>query len=463
VASSEAVRDPGSFRDPSGFVFRRDGVIYRQVNPRYHLHYDLLVGSGLYDELIGDGLMVSHEEVSVDLASTPDAYRVLRPDRIPFLSYPYEWCFSQFKKAALVTLEIQRRAIGRGLILKDASAFNVQFVGTRPVLIDTLSFERYEVGTPWVAYSQFCQHFLAPLLLMSQVDVRLSRLFRTFFEGVPLDLASRLLPIGSWFRFRHLLHVHLHARSIQRFSGTDDEPGNRPGRVSQRGLLGLIESLEGGVRQSSWNPEDTQWAGYEEEHGYDPETWELKRSVVRELIQRLRPEVTWDLGANTGLFSRVASESSGLVVSLDSDPGAVEKQFRSLEGSGEERILPLQVDLINPTPGLGWGESERLSLADRGPADLLLALALVHHLSLSGNVPFDRLAEGLAALGKHLIIEFVPKSDPQAQRLLRSREDVFEGYSLPAFEEAFSRFFEPVVRRPLGSSGRTLYFMERKG
>ena len=174
-----------SFRDPSGFLFVEDGSLYRQVNQVYRENYDHLIESGLYDALVSKGLLIPHKEASSDLARTDDAYKVLKPQPVPFISYPYEWCFSQLKDAALLTLQVQKTAIDFGATLKDASAYNVQFVGPKPVLIDTLSFEKYTEGQAWVPYRQFCQHFLAPLALMSCTDVRLSQLSRTYIDGVP--------------------------------------------------------------------------------------------------------------------------------------------------------------------------------------------------------------------------------------------------------------------------------------
>ena len=206
-------RDRASFRDPSGFVFRRGGVLYRQVNPPYREDYDHLMSSGLYEALASDGLLVAHVERPSVPPHEPGAYRILQPDPVPFLSYPYEWCFGALKAAALLTLEIQRRALAHEMVLKDASAYNVQFMGSRPLFIDTLSFARYQPGRPWVAYRQFCEHFLAPLLLISRVDPRLGRMQAVHLDGIPLDLASRLLPGRTWLRLSPLLHVHLHARA----------------------------------------------------------------------------------------------------------------------------------------------------------------------------------------------------------------------------------------------------------
>ncbi|HYO67091.1 MAG TPA: hypothetical protein VEU33_13530, partial [Archangium sp.] len=233
--AERAARSPGasgplleaaSFRDPSGFVFRREGIVYRQVNDSYREDFALLQGSGLHAELVQAGQLIPHEEVDLGLAAAPGAHKVLRPRQLPFVSYPYEWSFSQLQDAALLTLDVQEKALARGLSLKDASAYNVQLVDGRPMLIDTLSFEKYEEGRPWVAYRQFCQHFLAPLALMSHTDVRLGQLLRLYIDGIPLDLASRLLPGRTRFSFALGMHVHAHARSQQKYADKAVEAPN---------------------------------------------------------------------------------------------------------------------------------------------------------------------------------------------------------------------------------------------
>lgn len=222
----------GSFRDPSGFVFRQDGIIYRHVNIVYKENYDYLITSGLYQDLTGRGLLIPHDEVDIDYAKSESAYKTLRPKLVEFISYPYEWCFSQLKDAALTTLQIQKRSLEYGMTLKDASAYNIQFMAGKPTLIDTLSFEKYHEGEPWVAYKQFCQHFLAPLALMSYRDIRLNQLFRIYIDGVPLDLASSLLPLRTRFNPPLLFHIHLHAVSQKHYADKPIKRKNWPRKLA---------------------------------------------------------------------------------------------------------------------------------------------------------------------------------------------------------------------------------------
>ncbi len=453
-------RESGSFRDPNGWVYRRDGVIYRQIQPSYSENYELLNSSGLYNKLVAERLLVPHTEQSAELALTEGAYKVVIPEPIKFISYPYEWSFSQLRDAALATLTIQQHAIEAGMSLKDASAYNIQFSGAQPILIDTLSFEKYEEGHPWIAYGQFCRHFLAPLALMSLVDIRLSQLLRIHLDGVPLDLAAHLLPRKTLLKPGLLSHIHLHGSAQTKYADRQVHHESTAYGVSRNALLGLIDSLMGTVKSLSWRPVGTEWGEYYGNTNYSSAAMDAKHEIVRQMLEEIdpAPRMVWDLGANTGVFSRIAASKS-YTVSWDIDPAAVEKNYIDARDSGEKRILPLLVDIANSSPAIGWGLNERKSLFDRGPVDAAMALALIHHLAIGNNVPLPDVASVLARVGRNLIIEFVPKSDSQVQRLLTSRPDIFPDYTQAGFEKAFSQYFEIVAQRPVPESERTIYLM----
>ena len=461
--ATKAEIHPASFRDPSGFLFRRDGHLYRQVNRIYADHYEALMGSGLYDQLVQERRLVPHEEADAAAARPNQAYKVLEPTQLDFVSYPYEWCFSQLKDAALATLAAQRRAVEHGMTLKDASAYNVQFRHGLPQLVDTLSFEVWREGEPWVAYRQFCQHFLAPLALMTQRDVRLSQLLRSNIDGIPLDLASRLLPRRTLLSPGLLVHLHLHASAQRRYAGRSVAEARSRRQMSRLALLGLAESLEAAVRRLHWRPGGSAWAEYDRFHGYSEADLAEKRRLVGEFLDRVRPKSVWDLGANVGAFSRLASQRGVPTIAFDFDPAAVELNYVKAREAKDGKLLPLVLDLTNPSPGLGWAGRERMSLAERGPAGTVFALALVHHLAISNNIPLGMLAEFLAGLSRWLLIEFIPKEDPQVKRLLASREDIFSEYTIEGFEIAFREHFSIHRRDPVGDSGRWLYWMERGG
>lgn len=454
-------RHPASFRDPDGFIFHRDGVLLRQVNAGYREHYEALMGSGLYRELADRGDLVSHEEDG-PAGTGNGVFKVLRPQVVPFISFPYEWCFGQLKDAALLTLGIQERALEKGMVLKDASAYNIQFHLGRPIHIDTLSFEKRREGEPWVAYAQFCRHFLAPLALMAGRDPRLGLLSRDFIDGVPLDLAAKLLPASSMFRPGQLLHIHLHARSQRTFAGrTGPAAGPKGAGMGLKAMIGLVQSLRSAVEGLSLQRAATEWGDYYQDNSYSQSAIDGKKAIVSALLAECRPSSVWDLGANSGLFSRLASNAGIPTVSFDLDTEAVEANYRECRKAGETHLLPLLLDLTNPSPALGWDNRERPSLAQRGPADAVMALALVHHLAISNNLPLERIAEYFAGLGRNLIIEFVPKEDVQVRRLLSTRRDIFPDYHEQAFVEAFSRHFRIKTTRPVPESPRRLFLMER--
>jgi ribosomal protein L11 methylase PrmA len=449
---------PASFRDPSGFLFSQNGILYRQINRTYAEDYARLIDSGLYAKLVKAGLLIPHVETDQAPAEKETAFKVIQPERAPFISYPYEWSFSQLKDAALATLSIHKRALKLGMSLKDASAYNIQFVRGRAMLIDTLSFEIYREGEPWTAYKQFCQHFLAPLALMSHRDVRLSQLLRVYIDGVPLDLASELLPFKTRLNFGLLTHIHIHAGTQKRYSDKAVEP--RKGGMNQQAMIGLIENLEGTIRKLTWTPAGTEWGAYYEATNYSDAAFEHKKQLVREWVAEKKPGLVWDLGGNTGVFSREAAASGAFTVSFDIDPAAVEQNYRMVKENREQNLLPLVLDLTNPSPSIGWDHAERDSFGDRGPADMALALAVIHHLAISNNVPLAQLAGFFAARTKWLVIEFVPKSDSQVKRLLASRKDIFPEYTREGFEEAFKRRFHIHKITPVQDSERHLYLME---
>lgn len=463
---------PSSFRDPSGFIFIEDGVLLRQINQSYRSDYERLLESGLYQTLTTDKLLLPHEEVSrtgfvpsstKSGAATAEiaAYKIVRPERVPFISYPYEWCFSQLKDAALLTLAIQKTALEHGMTLKDASAFNVQFLRGKPILIDTLSFEAYEEGLPWVAYKQFCQHFLAPLAIMAHGDLRMHKLSQSFIDGIPLDLAANLLPRTTLFDIGLLTHIHMQSKFQQKYSKQEASATITERKLSKTALLGIIESVESAVKGLRLKGQDSFWRNYYQEHNYSDAAFQAKKQAVEAYLAAVSPKTVWDLGANTGMFSRLASTKNIFTLSTDMDALVVEANYQKAKEDGDQYLLPLVVDLSAPAPAIGWANSERMSYSERGPADTALALALIHHLAIGNNVPLASVADYMGKLTKTLIIEFVPKEDSQVKELLKMREDVFPDYNQTGFERAFETRFVIKQKSRLGDSERTLYLMER--
>ncbi len=448
-----------SFRDPSGFLFQQGGVLYRQVNKTYKVHYDVLMKSGLYEYLTKYSLLIPHQEVNIKAPEPSLAYKVIKPELVLFISYPYEWSFKALKDAALVTLRLHYRALEHDMVLKDASAYNIQMHKGHMRLIDTLSFEKYMPGEPWVAYKQFCQHFLAPLALMAYQDVRLSQLMRVYIDGIPLDLTAKLLPLKARLNLGLFSHIYLHANAQSRYA---DTAGTKAANISKTAMLALIDSLESTVKKLHLKEISTEWADYYDITNYTDAAFEEKKKLVSAYVDQCKPRKVWDLGGNTGVFSRLASNKGIFTVSFDIDPNAVDENYQEMRDNKEKNIVPLVLDLTNPSSGIGWENTERESFMQRGPVDLVMALALVHHLAISNNVPLLKLAEFFKKLSKWLIIEFIPKADSQVEKLLLSRVDIFVDYHEKGFEEAFKQHFEIKKKVAIKGTKRTLYLMTAK-
>jgi ribosomal protein L11 methylase PrmA len=460
-SASGVARDPGSWRDPSGFVYLRDGVPYRQVAHSFLDQWIAFSTSDLARALVASGRLLPWTDADPGLAADEHAAVVIRPESLDFISYPYEWTFGELKDAALLTLDVQIDALAAGFTLRDASAYNVQFRGVAPVLIDHLSFEPVTPDAPWVAYRQFCEHFLAPLVLMSRRDVRLGRLLRANLDGIPLDLAAELVPGRTRLRLGLATHLHLHARAQRQHAGGDTAPAARP-TLSAGRLRNVLESLRDTIDGLRWNPAGTEWADYADQTHASYGDGGAKERAVREALEEAGGHRCWDLGANTGRYSRIARDLGYRVLSFDIDPAAAERHYRSLRADSRQGITPLVMDLADPSPSLGWAERERRGLVERANADVTLALALVHHLAIGRNVPLPMVLDLFADLAPHAIVEWVPRGDPMVDRLLVSREDIFSDYAEDGFTAAAERRFEVVSRHPIEGSPRVLYHLRRR-
>ena len=453
---------PSSFRDPSGFLFTQRGILFRQINQCAKDDYNELISSGLYKELVDKGLLVSHVETDKPAYLPENAFKIIRPELIPFISYPYEWSFSQLKDAALLTLEIQKISIEHGMTLKDASGFNIQFIGYRPVFIDTLSFSIYEKDQPWIAYRQFCKHFLATLSLMRYKDITLNRLLSLHIDGIPLELASTLLPFKTCLNIGLFLHIHCHARSEKYYANETDLDKLKTSRpVSKRAQLGIIDNLLTTIQHMQAPGKTLEWTDYYSNTNYETEAFKEKQKFVETNISSIKPKMVWDLGANVGVFSELAAKYSKYVLAMDMDATCVENNFQRIKHSSRLNILPLVIDLSNPSPAIGWQNKERDSLLQRGPVDIILALALIHHLVISNNLTMPQLCKFFSETCDNLIIEFVPKSDSQVKKLLMTREDIFTDYNQSSFENTFLVHFDILNKQKLSGSERTIYLMRK--
>lgn len=449
-----------SFRDPAGYIFYENNMPYRCVNNSYKEQYDMLLNSGLYELLTKKGLLIKHSEVNdIIPPKNENMYKVIKPSKIPFISYPYEWSFGQLKDAALTTLRIHRIALDYGMVLKDATAYNIQFKKGRAVFIDTLSFDVYKTGMPFMPYGQFCRHFLAPLLLMRYCDINLNKLLSCYIDGIPLDMASAILKgRGGLTAFKH---IKMHAQSSSKHADEGRKETIKEVSISLFNHKALIDSLIKDIEKLELKNIITEWGDYYSKTNYSEDSTKAKQELVEKYLKTISPETVWDFGANDGTYSRLALNLGAKVVAFDIDPVATERSYNQAKKDKKD-FLPLLLDLTNPSPAIGFASKERVTLQQRQHPDALLCLAVIHHMAISNNLSLTKIAEYFAETSDNLIIEFVPKEDSQVKILLATREDIFPNYTQEGFENEFSQYFEIKEKQKIGESVRTLYLMKKK-
>jgi hypothetical protein len=451
-----------SFRDPSGYLFWHEGKLYRTVTDKYIDTYKAVRQSGLLDSLREENKIVEFKEQSAENFPfiTKQVSLVLEPEILPFISYPYEWSFSQLKDAALLTLDLHIAGLKSNFLLKDASAYNIQFLNGKPIFIDHLSFDECKKYSIWPAYGQFCRHFLAPLVLMAKVDPGLNSLMKIYIDGIPLPLARKLIPARKLLSFGLYIHFVCHARFQNKYADKGEILADEK-KLSTPQMLNIAVSLKETITKLKWKPRGTEWSEYYDETNYTSDAFQNKVEIISDFVKKI-PCIKnlWDFGGNTGIMSRAVQEHAERIICFDIDAAAVEKNYLLVKKNKETKILPLVMDFTNPSSGTGFASQERYSLHSRGKADLGLALALVHHLAISNNIPLGHIAKYLSLLCHYLIIEFIPKEDSQVQRLLLSRDDVFSEYSYNDFIREFARYFEIMSQRKIVDSERTLFLMK---
>ena len=459
--------DSGSFRDPSGHVFFADGKVYRCVNEPAIADYEFVESTGLMARLVEKGWCVA--SIPVDARAfdgLPGSARiVLEHPRISFVSYPYEWPFSALKAAALLHLDVHLEALKNGVTLSDASAYNIQFEGVEPVFIDRLSFVRYRDGEIWTGHRQFCEQFLNPLLLRALVGIPHNAWYRGRLEGISTEDLNRVLPLTKRLSGRVLAHVVLQAgfqKSANKQKSAARVEQMKQAKLPLPGLLAMLHKLRAWIaRLEPADTGPTVWGDYAQTHSYASHEHEQKHRFVAEFVETVRPRELWDLGCNTGDFSMTALEAgTANTIGFDADQKALDLGFSRSSQEGA-RFLPLYLDAANPSPDQGWAGQERKGLGRRASAEGLLALAFVHHLAITKNIPLDGLVGWLVSLAPHGVIEFVPKSDPMVQELLRFRQDIFDTYTEDAFLGYVSRRAEIVRTLQVTDSGRKLIWYRR--
>ncbi len=460
--SGTARFDPGSFRDPDTRIFHRDGGVFRALSERALADWRQLANTRFFPRLTGQGRLVGTRETNGREALPEPAApwaAVLEHERLPVVSYPYEWSFGMLKDAALLQLDLTLAAIDEGMTLKDATPFNVQWIGSRPTFIDIGSFTVYEPGDPWAGYRQFCETFLYPLLLQAYRNIPFQPRLRGRLDGMTAEECRCCLSARDYLRGGVLTHVYLQAKAQARYEDSNVD-ARRELRAAGFGA-GLIRNNVSRLRRTvealRWAPARSSWSDYQRTHTYDEADLERKTGFVRRILQTNRRSLVWDIGCNTGVYSRLAAEHADYVVALDADQLVIERFYQALRAEAHSTILPLVADVADPSPGLGWRGRERRPLADRGAPDLLLCLALMHHVVIGRNVPLADFIAWLASFGAEVVLEFVDRADSMVERLLRNRREQPPDYSREAVETALASHFQIVARTALASGTRTVY------
>ncbi|AZQ42742.1 class I SAM-dependent methyltransferase [Nonlabens ponticola] len=449
-----------SYRDPSGFIFTQDQEIYRQINPIYFDEYTSVKNSGVYEELFEKGWLVKHIEVSATAEKI-----ILKPEQLPFITYPYEWSFTQYKHAAQLTLRIQLLLLERGFSLKDASAFNVTFHHGKALFIDTLSIEKYVDNSPWRALEQFNKHFFAPLLLSQKYGAHHLKILQQHIDGQTLSQTAAQL---SWkTRFHPVIypHIHLLAKTEAAIASTDKS--SKTPSISKAAQIKMLKVLEMHIGNMKLN-ESTEWSAYYHQTNYEQQAFELKKKLVHEWCDEINTTRAIDLGGNDGTFASVLPNSVHMAIVSDIDQSAINQCYTQQLKATSKRLIPMVTDLMQPAPSIGWNNKERDSFIKRVQQfkpDVSLALALIHHITLTGNVPFDMSAAFFASMSEYLLIEFPDKEDSWVQYILESKRDarhLFEDYGVSAFAKAYSQQFSIIKEEKIEGTHRTLYMMQRK-
>ena len=449
---------PASFKDPSGFVFQANDINYRQVNKVYTENYELLFSSGLYKILTEKKLLIPHTEVSENFTQSPDWYKTLLPQQINFISYAYEWSFDQLKDAALLTLKVLKIAVEHGMILKDATPFNIQFNEGRAVFIDTLSFEKYDASKPWIAYRQFCECFLFPLYLEHYLKSDVQKILSTYLDGIPVDITAKLLPMKSSLNMGVWLHVFLQNNVKDDKNSSASQAG-----FDKKKLDHLVEHLKSIIDKFKLNTSaNSTWSNYYTETILSKDYLNEKEKIFRSFINEINFENALDAGANDGYFSQIIAEKKCNVTAIDFDNQCINNLYRVIKKNNISNILPLCIDLTNPSPAAGFRNTERQSFIQRINVELVTALALIHHLILSKNIPVEDVAAFMAMVTtKYLIIEFVPVSDPKSQELVKNKTS-YHLYDEAIFENCFSQLFIIEKKETIPTTDRILYQMRKK-
>jgi 2-polyprenyl-3-methyl-5-hydroxy-6-metoxy-1,4-benzoquinol methylase len=450
-----------SYRDTAARVVKKETGYYRYIFHEYKAEYDHLMKSGLYQELIQKELLIEHQEIEVD-TDDPKVYKLLLPNQIPFQSYPFEWSYTQWRKSILAYLRINHIALKYGMILKDATPYNFYLTGGKAVMFDTSSFMFFKENDSWIAYRQFCEEFLSPVVLMLYNGSEWSKLTMANLRGMPLSFVSKQLPLKSWFNLTTLLHIHIHSK----YSGYN-QLEQKESKKNKGFTLEKIKSLQKMIIStlSKWEKPHqykSHWSSYYENDIESQEYLEDKEATIRKWLEIIKPKSVIDLGANTGMFSFIAAEYAERVISLEGDEKCVDEIEEKISITNSN-IFTLIGDVAEPSPTIGFLNRATESIYKRGASDVVLGLALVHHLHISNRLSFEQISLIFASYSnEYLIVEFIPITDNKLQLLIKDKKVDLNNYNQVAFTNALELWFEIKEIIELNKSKRVLHFLKRK-
>jgi len=468
MANPNAAVNNGSFRDRDGRVYHFQDRVFRGLSQPALESFRLLQEKPFYTKLAESGKVIGTREIDVESNPLPEDVKVqwagfLEHDPVPVISYPYEWTFSMLKAAASLQLHLVERAVSNGFTLKDATPYNIQFVDRKPVFIDIPSFEPLQQGEPWAGYRQFCEMFLFPLLLQVYKKCNFQPFMRASIDGIDVQVAASLFGFRDRFRKGVMSHVWLQSKLDRRFGGSSENVRSslKSAGFNKELILANVRKLQKLVRNLEWEATGSEWGDYSEFHNYSDDDHVLKESFIHDSVMTEKPGTVWDIGCNTGQFSRIAAKCSDQVVSTDIDHVAVERIF--LNPETPDNILPLVQNVADPSPNWGWRNCERSDLQSRSRPDLVLCLALIHHVVITANIPLAEFIDWLAGLTDKLVIEYVSRRDDKVQTLLRNKEDKYQDYSRESLESNLKRQFEITRQQDVNNGDRTLYCCVKPG
>jgi hypothetical protein len=465
---SSVQQDPGSFRDPLSKVFIGNGQVVRAFTAEGSADIEAVWKKKSIQSALGSGELIESNVVdpsSVGLSSLWTS--AMTHPLLPFVSYPYEWTFSMLKDAALLQLKLTRETLADGVGLKDATPYNVQFIGSRPQFIDAGSFEKRRKGDPWYGYKQFCEMFLYPLMLQAYLGVQYQPFLRGSVNGISPSTMRKLLPASLLHpRKGRLTHVVLHAAASERFadSNTDVKQATAKAGMNAQVLDATMRKLEKIVQKLTLGDKKSTWSNYSERGHYLESSLDEKQKFVRDAVASAPRKQVWDIGCNDGIFSRIASAHSDYVVAMDADPLVIDRLYNQLKSEKNDKILPLYVDLTDSGGGIGWRGQERPGVFDRGNPDIVMALAVIHHMAITFNVPIASQLDMFRDLTPELIIEMPHADDPMVRKLLTNkRAGIHDDFNLDEFERLLSERFNIKSKMLLAGGTRTIFHAVRKG